>query len=198
MIELSVSFDTKEVEKMLTDLEKKQIPFAASQALNDTAFDARKALRVQTPRKLDRPTKFTVDSFQVIKSKKRNLVATVFIEEKRWKYLKWQIDGGTRRISGRGTGVPVGAKLNKFGNIRGRSRGLVKGKKQFIATIRGVAGVWEKLGSGRRQVKLMVVFKKSVNYKQRLPYAKIVEGVARNKFVKHFNRRLKQALKTAR
>lgn len=197
-LEVNVKHDLKRLTKRLDNIQKKQIPFAASQALNDTGFDARKALRAQAPKKLDRPTKFTVNAFRVRKSNKRNLRAVVYIDPLRWAYLKWAIEGGKRKVDGKGTGVPYKAKLNKFGNIPGRKKGLIKKKKQFIATIKGITGVWERYGKGGKDVRLMVAFEKDVQYERRFPFEKIVRGVAKNRFPKHLQRRLNRALATAR
>ena len=195
---ISIKSELKDLAKDLTSLQKKQIPFAASQALNDTAFQARKALRAQAVKKLDRPTRFTVNGFRVGKSTKRNLVSEVYINAEVAKYLKYQIIGGTRKASGKGTGVPFNAKLNKFGNIPARAKGLIKKKNQFIATIRGVTGVFERYGKGGKAVKLIVAFEAQVKYNPIFPYFRIVEGVVENNFKKHMNIRLARAIQSAR
>ena len=74
---LSVQSDTKQLTAYLKVVQKKQIPFATSKALNDVAFDARSLEQKSLPRRLDRPTKGIISSVQVQKSKKINLVATV-------------------------------------------------------------------------------------------------------------------------
>jgi hypothetical protein len=93
------------------------------------------------------------------------------------------VDGGTK--TGR-LGVPIkaNAKLNKYGNIAGRGKGrYVKGKKQFQAVINGVDGVWEKTGGKRNpKLKLVVVFKRSLNYQKIFPFYKIADKLARNMF----------------
>ena len=198
MLELSVSVDINGVERYL-DKVQKQVPFAISQALNDVAFDSRKALRAQAIKKLDRPTKFTLDGFRVVKAKKTNLESVVYVEGKRVGYMIWQIKGGVRQAKNKGTGVPVNARLNKYGNIPGRKKGLVKNSKQFIGTVKGVTGVWQKAGGKRNpKLKLMTAFEKSVRYSARFPFDKIIKGVVKNKFRSHFNKRMANALRTAR
>lgn len=197
--QVSVKSDLKKLTKHLNNVQKKQIPYAASQALTDTAFDARKALRVQATKKLDRPTKFTINAFQVDKATKRDLRAAVYVHKLRWSYLKYQILGGSREVSGKGTGVPFSQKLNKFGNIPGRKKGLVKKKRQFVATIKGITGVWERTGGKRNPgIKLVTAFEKKVSYKKRFEFKKIVHGIAKSKFPKHFDKRLTVALKNMR
>lgn len=198
---ISIKSDLKRLAKDLTHLQKKQIPFATSQALNDVAIDAQKALKAQAQKKFDRPTKATINSFRYKRSTKRNLTAEVFIADYAVDYLKYQIEGGTRTAAGRGTGVPVNAKLNKYGNITGRRKGLIKNKRQFIATIKGITGVWEggRMAKGKMQpLKLIVAFEKSVTYRKRFDYFKIINGVVKNKFNKHMHKRLTAAIASAK
>jgi len=196
-MKISLQSDIDRVIKNMSAIAKKQVPFAASQAINDVALDSQRALKIQAEKKLDRPTRATVNSFRVKRSTKLNLKAEVFILPWAYEYLKYQIHGGVRRASGKGTGVPFNARLNKFGNIPGRKKGLVKKKKQFIATIKGVSGVWERFGRGGKQLKLVVAFEKEVRYSKRFEFTKIVQGVVKNKFNSHFSKRLSSALKTS-
>lgn len=199
-MQISVTHDLHKITKYLNNLQRQQIPFAASQAINDTAKDAQNALKVQATKKLDRPTRQTVNSFRVKYSNKRKLVGEVFILPWAYDYLKYQIEGGTRTTNRkRGTGIPTtNARLNQYGNIPNRKKGLIKKKTQFAATIRGVSGIWERVGRGGQQVKLVVLFEKQVQYKARFPFHKIVQGVVKNKFIKHFDQRMRAALATAR
>ena len=197
---ITIKQDLKKLSASYKKLQKRQIPFAASQALNDVAFDAQRANQAQIAKKLDRPTRFTVRGFRVRKSTKRNLRAIIFIDPRVDKYLQYQIDGGTRVTDGRGTGVPTSnARLNKHGNIPGRRKGLIKNKRQFIATIKGISGVWERARGARdRRVKLIVAFETRVKYRQRYPFEKINYGVANRMFSRHFATRMARAISTAR
>jgi hypothetical protein len=188
-----VKGDMKRITKHLSKMQKKQIPFAAAQAINSTLFDVMKAEKAQLPKKLDRPTPFTMKAFKINKAKKTELVGDIHITPERWKYLKYVVEGGTRTGN---IGVPTkNAKLNKYGNIPMRRKGLIKKKSQYIATIGSVSGVWEKSKAG---VKLIVAFEKSVSYKKQFPFKRIAEGVARKKFQRNFKRSLAKALATAR
>ncbi len=185
---------------MLNRAQRKQVPFATALALTQTAKDVKKAEDIQISKKLDRPTKFTRNAIALTPATKRNLTATIFVKDAQIEYLKYQIYGGKRVTRGVGTGVPTkNKKLNTFGNIAGRKRGLVKGNKQFIATIKGITGVWARTGGKKKQgVKLLVAFEKEVSYKKRFPFFKIANGVARNKFPRNFNKALERAFATMR
>ena len=168
-MQMSVLADTKQLTKHLNKIQRKQIPFATSKALNDVAFDARSFIQKSLPRRLDRPTKGIISSVQVQKSKKKNLVAIVGFAGLGFKTTKWSespaeimrrhIKGGTRspkqlphlRIPSDTKGG--GLKLNKFGNIAGKKGKLQKmlgNKDQFFSGIpKGDysmkdAGIWER------------------------------------------------------
>lgn len=175
----------KAINKKLSKLAKKQIPFATSQALNDSAYQANKALKIQAAKKLDRPTKFTINAFQVKRSTKRNLVSTVFVEAKR-EYLEWVIHGGAK--TGR-LALPSSVRLNKFGNIPNRRKGIIKKPNQFIATINGTYGIWEKKRGGKG-LKLLAAFEQGGRWNSQLNMQKIVEGIFRARFVGNYKRRL--------
>ena len=189
----NVKGDLKPLIKHLSKVQKKQIPFAAANAINATLFDVMKAEKAQMPKKLDRPTPYTMKAFKINKAKKTMLVGDIHVMPERYKYLKYAIEGGTRTGN---IGVPTKhAKLNKFGNIPMRKKGLIKNKKQFIQTINGVSGVWERSKQG---TKLMVAFENSVTYEKRFPFFKIAEAVARKKFQRNFKKSLARAMGSAR
>ncbi len=103
----SITLDIKsELPKAIrwTDTMTKQLPFAISQALNSTAFDARTALGGATRQYFDRPNRFTQSAFLYSKSSKRNLEATVYANDQqgrdRARYLRFGIAGGTRPQKG--------------------------------------------------------------------------------------------------
>ncbi len=87
-----------------TDTMTKQLPFAVSQALNASAFDARTALGGATRQYFDRPNRFTQSAFLVKKTNKRELEALVFANDQqgrdRARYLRFGIAGGTRPQKG--------------------------------------------------------------------------------------------------
>ena len=83
---------------------QKQLPFATSVALNNVAFDARKAINAGTKGAFHVPVKFTQNAFLVQKSKKKSLAAFVYAQDKQGKdrarYLRFGIAGGTRPQKG--------------------------------------------------------------------------------------------------
>jgi len=184
----------------MDNVSRKQIPFAASQAINDVAFQSRRALQVNAEKQLDNPTPFTLRGFAVQRSNKRNLVGYVYVNKIQEQYLQFQIEGGIRKDKEVGRVlVPVNARLNKYGNIPGKKTGVVKQKKRFAAERNGVKGIWERRGGKKNgRVVLVAAYHDKAVYTKRLAFHKTVAGVVNNNIAKHFEKRLRLALRTAR
>ena len=205
-VEVNIKSNVKEFKKGLTGVQKKQIPFATSVALNKTGVlvlvglgrTAAKTFEggatASTLRALKPPKGLKGTRHNIKFSTKKDLTTEIFLPAWASKYLKYQIDGGLRKTPGKGTGVPTrNKKLNKFGNIPGRSSGLIKGKKQFFANIKGTEGVWERYGTGGRNVRLLIAFEKDTNYRPKFSYY----GTARKMVRVHFKRKMKIELAKA-
>ena len=137
-MDLQVKSELKKLTKDLTNLERKQIPFAMSLALNESATIGQKAGVKEMERVFDRPTPFILKSLRVTRSSKNNLKAEVGFKNVFGKFgsaventLKPHIEGGARQpkaseMTLRRAGilradefiVPSRAlRLNRFGNI---------------------------------------------------------------------------------
>jgi len=196
-MQVNVKTNIKEISKNLTRDQKKQVPFASAMAINNTLFQLRKEMGKQTRKKLDRPTKFTQNGFVVQKAKKQNLKGMLFLKDAVEKYLKFQIDGGVRST---GKYIPVpfkqNARLNKFGNIVGKRSGLIKKKSQFIGTVNGLLGVWERQKGNK--LKLIIGFERTVEYKPKLPFYTIAQKFSAAVFDRNFTKAITRAIKSAR
>lgn len=138
MIKISVQHNIDQLVKNL-ETQRKQIPFAAARALNDTAEKA-KAAEVREVRDVfDRPTPNTLNAFYVKRATKQSLTAEIGIKDfagkgvPASKYLLAEITGGSRRpkrfeVALRSAGVlPFGyravpgdaAKIDAYGNMQG-------------------------------------------------------------------------------
>ena len=201
MASISVSGDLKKLKKSLNRIQKKQIPFALSGAINDLAFKSRPAEQNVMRQMIDRPTPFTQKGILVEKANKRTLKARVKITPVRWKYLKKIVNGGTSTRASGSHAIAVNQSLsNKYGNLpRNKSRSLSKRKNHFKATINGRSGIWKRgLGKRSRSLSLQIVHKKSTNvprsYRPWVATARIVK----TNFRSTFDKRMKFALSTAR
>jgi len=132
-MEVNVKADVKALTKELNRIQKKQIPFATANAINDTAVDVRTALYHKMNAVFHKPTSFTVPrniekatnkkgSLYMMPAKKDRLSAKIFVKDGstmgapaiRW--IEPQVKGGARHFKGseralRGKGVIGG---NKF------------------------------------------------------------------------------------
>jgi hypothetical protein len=194
-MQVSVKSNIKEITKFTTNVQKKQIPFATSVAINNTLFDLKTEMAKQMDKKLDRPTPFTKRGFFINKAKKNLLIGVLLMKDIVANYMQYQIEGGTR-ATGKQIPVPYkpNARLNKFGNIIGKRTGLIKKSTQFIGNINGTEGVYERTKQG---LKLIIGFERSVNYRPRFPFyviaAKFSNAVFDRKFAKAFDRALRSA-----
>ena len=111
-MQISMQSDIDKAIKQLGALGK-QVPFAASVAINQTVKDIQKVEQAAIKRELDKPTPSTVKGIRVSRSSKRKLVGTVFIIPHIDKFLKYQIEGGTRPPRSKAEAVPVSIRLNK-------------------------------------------------------------------------------------
>lgn len=194
---LKHSDDIAKASRRIRDIAAKQTPFATSVAINETANQAKRALEVQLPRYIDRPTPFTMRAFGVKRSTKRNQQAQIFVKAIQEEYLQFAIYGGTRKPKGRAIVVPKAARLNKYGNLaRGGIKRLLQKQNVFSGEINGVSGIWERGKSGR--LKLLVSYADQARYRRRFPIFKIVDGVVKNNLQKNFDKALTDAMRTAK
>lgn len=124
------------------------IPEATAQAINWTSYNLRERLQEEIKSVFDRPTRFTIDSIEVIKATAERPEATVMLKDFSSKaapaavWLAPQVYGGDRRdkrsetlLRGRGilpAGMYVapgaGMKLDSMGNVgRGQMQKIISG-----------------------------------------------------------------------
>lgn len=196
-----ITVDSKAFDQAMKLLVQKQMPFAASKAINDTAKDAQNAVRAQMQKKLDRPTPFTLNATGVKRATKTRLKATIFIKDIQAQYLQYQIAGGTRSPKDKSIPIPRDIKLNKYGNIPGMRGGkkiaaLLNKPNTFMGTVRGQSGVWQRTNKNKK-LKLLIAFEEKATYRPRLDFFKIVAGVHKGRMQANLKRALEMALRTS-
>ena len=194
----SLTVDIDGALKRLTRVQKKQVPFATSVALNNTAKYVVEKEKQEAKKKLDEPTPFTLRGFRVRRSNKRNLEAAVYIAPIQAKYLLPHIKGG-RQIK-KSQVTPKNLRLNKYGNIPGLRTGKIKKLLQkpnvFAAEIRGVKGIWQRDKKGG--LKLLVASAERITYKKQFAFYGVAARHASNRFAPEFYKALRRALASAR
>lgn len=194
---ISVTSDLKHLERRLTNIEKKQLPFATARALTNTAKLVQQDEIKQLEKDIDRPTPFTKRAFYVRSAKKKHLVATVGIKEIQANYLGLQIQGGTQRPKGKALVQPANIRLNKYGNLtKGKIKKLLAKTNVFSANINGTAGIWQRDKKGR--LKLLIRYKERQQHTKRFQFYETGLKSARRNFFSEFKKSFDAAIKTAR
>lgn len=105
MINLAVKIDVRDAIRQLADIKDKQLPFATSLAINNTAKKVREREQHEIRDVFDRPTPFIQNSIFIKSSNKFNLTAKVGIKDNGFgkgipaiKPLEAEIVGGERRL----------------------------------------------------------------------------------------------------
>jgi hypothetical protein len=185
-------------------LERKQMPFAASKALNETAKDIVKAEQDALDKHIDRPTPFTKKAFVIKFASKRRLIAHVRVKRIQEEYLKWQVYGGTRPAKNTAIPVPVNIRLNKYGNISrgGISKALAK-SKVFSGIPQGKtqkqAGIYQVMGGKRsRRLRLLAAYEKKAEYRKRFPFYDVAEDTTRRVFKRNLDKSVAYAKRKVR
>jgi hypothetical protein len=161
-------------------------------------------------RDLDRPAPFTKRGMFVARASKRRPVGVVGFKKVQSHYLALQASGGTRRAKRKAVVVPVGARLNKYGNMpRGALKRQLAKPNVFSGKVKGVAGVWQRPDRGRRRdgtrgtkrakgLKLLAVYKSAVKYSPRLKFETRAKVLASREIGPAIAKHLAYAVKTAR
>ena len=197
-MQISVTSNVNEVKKTLTRIQRRQIPYATSVAINETSKNLVIAEQKQMQRKLDRPRPQTIKALRIFQyAKKNNLVARVGFPEWASKYMAYQVYGGTRPVK---TVVPLnqyGGALNQYGSIPSRKqKGWAKKRKQFFVESKGKTLLMRP--KGRDDQVVVGVMTDNPVYKKRYPFYEVAGGVVKRVFPKEFKRALAEALRTAR
>lgn len=203
----------------------KQFRFAASVALNDTAFDARTSVNDSTRQYLSNPVKFTQNAYRVNKATKATLSAVVYPERLRRRYLRFATDGGdrpqkgferkflgevvgTRQIPSDAQFMPTSlVKLTAAGNvslatIRSIQKGLSTTNKRggfFVGTPRGgdrPPGIYRR--SRKQLFPYFIATEDQGSYRSRFPVEEVAGKVVRRRFDGYFETALAKAIASAR
>lgn len=188
MIRLNAQLDSN-----LAKFAGNQMPFAASLALNRTAVGARDLVRGNLPRRFTLRNGWTQGGVQARTSTKTNLVARVLAPD----YMAIQETGGERRPTKSKMLAAPGKALQGPTVIpkTKRPRALLKGKAFIIGMPDGDAGVFERHGKKRGQIKLLYWLTGEQGYEERFEFQSDVQDYVQGKFSVHFAAALADAMK---
>ena len=105
-MQISVKSDVDKALKGMSQLHKKQVPFAAALGLTMTAKKVVKVEQRMMVRQLDQPTPFTIKGVRWQGASKndfkmRRLHSRVYLMPTQAEYPRFQIEGGTRTPKGK-------------------------------------------------------------------------------------------------
>ena len=207
-VSITVSSDIKSLSKWLSNTQKKELPSAMRNALNDTAFETMKYMRRILPRNLDKPTPFTIRNLQFEKTDKKRLVSKVGFASPTFGkpigrgsayYMKLLIDGGIRTPQRTSIAVPTKLyKTDKFGNIGkpGKIRSLLNKKNYFQDTLNGKAGIFKTSGRGKnKKTEMMIAYEKTTIYRPQFNFPVKTKSTINRIFKPLFEKNLNQVLR---
>ncbi len=195
---IKVKDDIKQLTKSLI-IFRDQIPFATSKAINNTAFLAKINAAKRMESDLNNPKPFTVSGIKYKRSNKRNLTAIMFIDNTRYKYLKWMINGGRATPDGKAFAIGRNIKRNKYGNTaRNAVKNMLARDDTFSGVINGTAGIWQRIGNKKRRLKLLFIYAPSRRFTKQYKWSESIQRTVKLEFGKQFTKAFPQAVTTAR
>lgn len=207
-LQISVASDIKTLSRWLSATQKKQLPSAMRNSLNDTAFETMKYMRRILPRHIDRPTPFTIKNLQFQKTDKKRLVSKVGFASPTFgkpigrgsaHYMKLLIEGGIRTPNKRMIPVPTRSyKTDKFGNIGkpGKISTLLTKKNHFQSTLNGKPGIFKKTGRGKnKKTEMVIAYEKTTRYPPQFNFPVKTKSAVNRIFKPIFDKNLNILLK---
>lgn len=214
---ITIKSNVDQATKSLTELQERQVPYAAARTVNDLAKLAQEAEKKAMPSVFDKPTPFTVNSVGVTLAKKAMPVASVFVKDKAAQYLSPFEFGGKQFLGGKPADlVPVNAAPNSYGNLpRGKIQQLLARPDCFQGMVHGVYGVWQrpapaqaapvkgrrradKLANTTGKLRLLVAYRAPALTKKRLNFGARGQQIVAANVDAVFDANLRKALATAR
>ncbi|MEM7724198.1 MAG: hypothetical protein AAF376_17780 [Pseudomonadota bacterium] len=200
---LDIRHNIRDVQRGLSDAARNQVPFATSVAINDVLMQIKRNTERRMRRVLHNPTPFTMRAFRVRRSTKRRLEGAVFAMDIQAQYLQWAETGGTRNPTGSANLVPVGQRVNQYGNLpRGAIKRVLARGNTFSGRPHDGApgGIYQRIGGKRNpRLRLLVHYADQSRYQGgRLRFQRGALRTAQERMPVAFERALIRALSTAR
>jgi hypothetical protein len=209
MITLNVRSNIQEVGARLTDRMRKQVPFAASRAINEMAFDTREMVKDLMGKTYEGgAVNYTKNAIYSSKSTKRDLSAFVYVggtDQHRINYVLNTIMGGTapKRSKAQFSPNKKIVRLTKVGHNMPRGyvkRNVAKEGHFILHAGKGKpGGLYRRVKDGKgTKLELLVAFDDNQVNKASLPAKSASAAFVKKHFNSIFFRMLRQAMATAK
>lgn len=207
-MQIAVNFEVLKATAWLTDIQKKQVPFATAKALTQTAQDIQKEVQKELPSRFTLRNDWVRQGIRIIPANKTNLKAVVFSRDA---FMSLQESGGDKRPKkDRNLAIPLAARRTKSGLINkadlpenlGRAEFTVsRGGKQVARRGREGAAFRFKAQDGREYLALRRGQTLELMYLL-IPQARIKKALGlrdtgHRMYAKAFNIRFSAALRSA-
>jgi len=194
-MEVRLQNNIKEFTKELNAIQREQLPFATSLALNAIAVEAQEAVVKSIPSKFKNRKKWwlrqqpTGIKVKFTDRRKNNLhQSRVYTDAA---FMVMQETGGTRQARRKNIAVPKKENvLDKFEKA-GSAHLLLNDKKQYFKTD---TAIYRRLKKGR--LKYMYALTPTAKIKPRFGFAEIIKKVVMRRFERIFREKLNYAVKT--
>jgi hypothetical protein len=214
---LKLKFDSHHADWWLNDLQRRQLPYATSRALNDVALLAQISVRASLPNKFTVRGKWVPKGIQVILSNKSQWPDMKAYIGSRDSFMALQEDGGTKKGS-KSQAIPTGIRTPSTkitspklwpkalletstqakGQLRRRKKGSSK-RTAFVTTLKnGKHAIAVRTSANRYPIKILYVFEKEVRIKKRFGLFETVQRSANRNMQPRFIYWFAQAIRTAR
>lgn len=221
-MQIRIDSDIKLFRKQLNNFQKKQLPFAAANAITSTLFQVKTyVINTTWPAAVTvRNKRFLNAALRVRKANKKRLRAGGSLYDRLNRdLLSLQAEGGTKRpVSGRNIAIPVNVKRLKSGKIslKKRPRNI---PDSFVTNLRNKGpAVWQRLKTGRttrkqrktdvksmrrtrrpriKRLRLMYELESSARIDQRFDFYQDAIAVTRRRIVQNLERSMAWALDRA-
>ena len=218
---ISVKSNIKEVTRGLSKLEKKHVPKATRNAINETLFGLGKALSREMQSVFDEPTAFTTGGekkspFIYEKADLKKLAGEIRFKKKQASYLRWQIYGGTQKPKRKAIPVPAKVMRNKYGNLTKGWQKILKKPHHFSGVPRGTTvterngyseyvnqyaynvqpGIWKRMGVTAKKpagtwLQLQISWEDKTEYQKQFHFHEFSQRYIRRHFAKNFREKLR-------
>lgn len=223
-MKFSTQDNAKQVLKRLSDILKRQVPYATRIAINNTLKEAKPIQEKEIVSSFHQPVRRTRSAIFTLYAKPSRLVGELRVKDRApggtppSKYLAPGVFGGERRRKGievylQARGflqpdewvVPSRVARNAAGNLPAGIYKKIAGSnlrdessQYFYARIRGTGGIWKRSGRGGRIIKPVLIFVRRPVYKKKYAFFDVAYRHAKRRYPPIFRRALRHALRTAR
>lgn len=220
MFDISVRSNVKAFNKLISGIERDQLPFATVLTLNELAKEVHADESENIGKTFNKPKPFTRKSVGMRKARKSDLEALVFVKPIAARYLNPYEEGGDHVLPGNSKAIlnPKNLRLNQYGQLPRNILARLKARPDvFIGPVKTkhgeVNGVWQrippkKVGRASRgaaqspnnaaHLKLLIRFGDAIEVKKHLNYRSRAKALIGRRVDVLLRKNMKAALATAR